>query len=300
MSLKKRLLILTLVLIPALRMGWTQSHKASSSSRTRVASTQSASAATVSYEKPVPQPFVRAEALFQYGTHAFKEDGVSIEGNLMGVLTNLMFPIASSGFQIGIRGEYMSGDVTYTGEYQSTNGQPGGKAKGPGTEVYYDLAGLGHVDIFREKNSDAGFFMGLAYRAEENNQTFAGGYPREISALYLPFGMNTKIGLSENWSIKAEGQFDYLVSGKTTSRMSKNSPDYGDVTHDQNSGYGIRASIRAQYQISKVSIVLGPYYSMWKVEESNSVPTRYQGGTQYMIEPANDTTRYGISLGVLY
>jgi hypothetical protein len=299
MSLKGRLIILSLVLIPAVRLSLVDSHSENSASKVRVASTQTTQSAQINQQYQEPQPIFRSEVSLQYGQQTFTEKDVSIEGNMTGVNANILFGLGH-GLQAGIRGEFMSGDSTYRGQYQTTDGSQGAKAIGPGKDEFYDIAGIGQVDIFRESGSDAGFFTGIGYRVHNNNQVFAGGYPREISALYLPLGLNSKVGLSTNWSIRAEGEFDYLISGKTTSVMSKNGPEYGDFTNDQSSGYGIRASLRAQYQISKVSFALGPYYSYWKVDDSNSVPAKYKGGTQYMIEPANSTSKMGISLGIIY
>lgn len=295
MSLRHRLVILLLLLFPTLRLVVGGSYSGEASSRLKVPATQSTQSVQLNYQPQEPQPIFRSEVYLQYGQQTFTEPDVSIEGSMTGVLANLFFSVGR-GVQAGLRGEYMSGDSTYTGRYQSTNGKLGAKAVGPGKDEYFDVAGIAQIEIIPE----AAVFTGLAYRSHENNQTFPGGYPRTITALYLPLGLNSKVALSQNWSIRAEGEFDYLLSGKTSSKMSKNGPEYGDVTNEQTSGYGIRASLKAQYQISKISLALGPYYSYWKVDESNSVPTAYQGGTQYMIEPANNTSKFGISLGILY
>jgi hypothetical protein len=290
-----------IVLITALGLlGWFALTKTSFSlsSASRVAATPSVRRSMM--ESREPKDRLSAEVLLKYLQHTYQERNVTISGPLWSVSGEVMAPVAR-GFYLGGRGELMTGDTTYDGQYLDLAGTgQAQKASGPSKENIYDVAALAQYRFLSDGPLGVSGFSGLGYFYHDNKVSMRGGYRREISQIYLPLGLNGEIGLSRGWKLKAEGEMDFLADGKTKSHLSEVGAGNDDFENEQSSGFGFRLGLRACYRISTVALEFGPYYSYWRVEDSDVVQGTVDGQPNYMYEPQNITSRFGFSFGVSY
>lgn len=76
----------------------------------------------------------------------------------------------------------------------------------------------------------------------------------------------------------------------------------GDVTNDQQGGYGLRGSIKFRNNNADHEITLEPYFRYWNIEKSNEVTQIiYYQGQAYaatFYEPPNTSTEIGVKFFV--
>jgi len=145
------------------------------------------------------------------------------------------------------------------------------------------------------------FFSGFGYRYLEDDSagrtTTTGhwGYLRESNYFYSPIGIETVALLSEMWRLSFLLEYDYFWKGRQESHLSDVDPAYGDVTSNQNSGYGIRAVLGVEHLLSWGVISFEPFIRYWDIgsSEVNSVSL---AGSIIGIgwEPENTTLETGL------
>ncbi|MHC4117717.1 MAG: hypothetical protein ACYSWO_09440 [Planctomycetota bacterium] len=132
-------------------------------------------------------------------------------------------------------------------------------------------------------------YAGIGYRyLNDDLSVHPGGYERESNYLYLPLGYRFDSGIGSGWSWGAAFEYDILLWGNQKSHLSDFDPALPDVENEQNKGFGYRASIRLQHRDKKGTVIIEPFFRFWDIEDSEAVFG--------WIEPANETTEYGIQL----
>ena len=144
-------------------------------------------------------------------------------------------------------------------------------------------------------------YIGLGYRYLYNDgrgysSTGAVGYRRYSQYWYAPIGLTTRIRMGTQWVFAPTIEYDAFIGGKQESKLS----DAGvvqvgsivgvfpDITNRQERGRGYRISL----MFEKDRWVLGPWMHYWNIKDSD---VQFGGGA-FWVEPANETTEYGLEL----
>jgi hypothetical protein len=147
-------------------------------------------------------------------------------------------------------------------------------------------------DFFFERNHMVTPYLGIGYRCWNNDIQGPGGFEREIAYWYSPIGLKTMSPLSADWTWGIGLEYDLFWKGEADTDLE------GFPTLDQDSGYGVRFSVRFDRKLSdKYALSLEPYITYWDIDESDKEIWELRGDEVY--EPENETTTYGlrISLG---
>lgn len=158
-------------------------------------------------------------------------------------------------------------------------------------DYIFEVRGLLGRDFPKAKSMNT-IYMGIGYRylnddsSGMTSSTGALGYERESNYLYIPIGLKTIGNLKNGWSFGATAEFDFFLLGQQNSHLS----DIGfvDIENEQDSGYGLRGSVRFQKHGKKTDFIIEPFIRYWNIDRSDVVLGVY--------EPENETIEYGISL----
>lgn len=189
-------------------------------------------------------------------------------------------------WMIKLEGQFASGETDYDG--MLSDGTP--QSVSNLDNHTYDLRLLIGPDYLNENNLST-IYLGLGYRHLFNDMMSetAYGYERESNYLYLPLGINSLNALEDDWSWGWGAEVDFLLYGK---QNSNGVPLLGDIENTQDSGYGLRASVKFQKHWEKSDFTIEPFVRYWDIDESDIV--------NGAIEPANETMEVGIRLCLLY
>ena len=145
------------------------------------------------------------------------------------------------------------------------------------------LLGADWLDI----NTLRTLYAGIGYRYLNDDPSFhPAGYERESNYYYVPIGYEIDTNLRAGWSWVGRIEFDYLLWGLQRSHI------YPVLKNRQNSGHGYRASIKLQKKGKNVMFVIEPFFRYWDIDKSD-----VEFG---WLEPANETTEYGIQLSWMF
>lgn len=135
---------------------------------------------------------------------------------------------------------------------------------------------------FPKETSMNTLYAGIGYRYLYDDFQYA----RESNYLYIPIGLKTIGNLKNRWSFEATAEFDFFLLGQQNSHLS----DIGfvDIENEQDSGYGLRGSVRFQKHGKKTDFIIEPFIRYWNIDKSDVVLGGY--------EPENETLEYGIQL----
>ena len=128
-------------------------------------------------------------------------------------------------------------------------------------------------------------YAGIGYRyLNDDSSSDPYGYERESNYYYVPIGFEIDTDLQAGWSLAGGIEYDYFLWGLQRSHIFPTI-----IENEQNSGYGYRASIKLQKKSKDVNFVIEPFFRYWDIDDSE---------IEYGIfmEPANNTTEYGIQL----
>ena len=125
--------------------------------------------------------------------------------------------------------------------------------------------------------------IGYRYLNDDLGSGEPGGYERESNYYYVPIGYEIDTDLQAGWSLAGGIEYDYFLWGLQRSHIFPTI-----IENEQNSGYGYRASIKLQKKSKGVNLVIEPFFRYWDIDDSE---------IEYgVLEPANETTEYGIQL----
>ncbi|WP_316673314.1 hypothetical protein [uncultured Tolumonas sp.] len=151
-----------------------------------------------------------------------------------------------------------------------------------GNSVWAPYTGFG----FRYLNNDS--------RGETS--TGAWGYQRVSRYYYLPIGVTNRFALENSSVLESMIEFDYLIRGQQTSKLSDVSASYPDLENRQDSGYGIKFS--SMYRVNDFAI--GPYIDYWNINKSDAVVYSAGDSTYIGYEPKNNTVEFGIKASMRF
>jgi hypothetical protein len=131
-------------------------------------------------------------------------------------------------------------------------------------------------------------YAGIGYRYLNDDSSFhPAGYERESNYYYVPIGFQIDTGQQAGWSWAGGIEYDYFLWGLQRSHIFPTI-----LENEQDSGYGYRASIKLQKKSKDVNFVIEPFFRYWDIDDSEIEYTIWGGG----LEPANETTEYGVQL----
>jgi hypothetical protein len=135
-------------------------------------------------------------------------------------------------------------------------------------------------------------YAGIGYRyLNDDSSSDPGGYERESNYYYIPIGYEVNTNIRAGWSLAGKVEFDYFIWGLQRTHLS----DVGllDVDNHQDGGHGYRASLKLQKRSKDAVFVIEPFIRYWDIDDSD---VEYAGYDIYVLEPANETTEYGVQL----
>lgn len=143
---------------------------------------------------------------------------------------------------------------------------------------------------------------GLGYRAHWDDKggevTTTGylGYDRRSEYLYMPLSLSVNFPAGDNWRIEPAITYKVFLQGTQTSKFSGVDSTCTDLENDQESGYGIAASLMGHTHWGETPVAFGPFYRQWNIDESE-VGYFSCGATLYFgIEPENTTIEFGMGI----
>ena len=185
----------------------------------------------------------------------------------------------SDEFYIGTKGRIGYGKVDYTSEDTGTMED---------ISDYHIEGSVYGGPTFGEKNEFA-LYIGLGARYLYNasgyrlSSTGHAGYDRISRYLYAPVGIRIA-NENINTAIIFNLEFDYFIQGIQDSKLSQVGPSYSDVTHSQDSGYGIKLTA-GFFDVQKDKGGFEIYLDLWDIDDSKHAFGFY--------EPKNVTTEFG-------
>lgn len=143
---------------------------------------------------------------------------------------------------------------------------------------------------------------GIAYRYlsddSEAKRTTTGhlGYLRQSNYIYSPIGAECNFDIADDMAITLFAEYDYFWYGMQKSDLNYITGD-GDIENDQDDGYGLRFSVRFTKQLENIGLYCEPFYRYWDIDDSD---VTYDNSGTGWIEPKNETTEFGIKIGVIF
>ena len=251
--------------------------------------------------------FTVAPSLFHF---LYEEPSIDIQidGDMYGILGSYTYHKKAL---LSTSIEYAQGDLGYDGFLQEIGGgeddgssQDGEPFQGDTEDWILEWRALLGLD-FPVGKCLLTPFSGVGYRYWNNQGEGTGFYEREITYWYSPIGLALFGAFSPRWTFGISGEYDFLWSAKTETDLSD--VLYGlpraHLSAEQGGGYGLRGSLWIKAQLAKhFALSIEPFVRYWDIDESNQVPLTYFGVPTgwVVIEPANQTTEYGLLLNLIF
>ncbi len=213
-----------------------------------------------------------------------KSDGIKLGADYTSTMAG------STGWFFKFNGRFAYGKVDYTGSGTSSNNP----------DYYYEVRPLFGKD-HEVGNSVWAPYTGFGFRYLNNDSrgetsTGAWGYQRVSRYYYLPIGVTNRFALENSSVLESMIEFDYLIRGQQTSKLSDVSASYPDLENRQDSGYGIKFS--SMYRVNDFAI--GPYIDYWNINKSDAVVYSAGDSTYIGYEPKNNTVEFGIKASMRF
>lgn len=144
-------------------------------------------------------------------------------------------------------------------------------------------------------------FTGIGYRyLKDQLQKVHAGYRRVSKYLYTPLGFETKTPLAYGWSAGVKAEYDFFWFGKQTTHLSDLDSLFGDIDNDQDSGYGLKFSIKIRKEMSDKNYIFEPYVDYWSIDSSDVKPVFHTGvqASKSQQEFENTSLIVGMKVGV--
>jgi len=167
------------------------------------------------------------------------------------------------------------------------------------------LLGGKSFSVFTETSLSPHIGVGFRYlnddMAGKISSTGAHGYERESNYFYMPIGIEIITSLEKSWSFSAILEYDYFISGKQKSHLSDVDPGYNDLENDQESGYGLRASVAFEKKNKNLNLLIEPFIRYWNIKKSKNADITYYGTYRgYGWEPKNNSKEIGIMVSLKF
>jgi hypothetical protein len=240
-----------------------------------------------------PSKMHMVEIAPEFYSVVYKEPDVMQEKGMMGGI-GLSYAYHNDGM-FKIEGRYFYGTVDYENSGKIDDIRDYG----------FELRLLGGYDFKVTTSLTITPSIGFGYRYLKDDMggrvssTGAGGYSREANYYYSPIGIEAVQIINTRWSVGAVVEYDYFWGGVQQSNLKDANSSLNNVRNDQNSGYGLRASLVVKRQTGWGYVAIEPFIRYWRIENSaEQIIT--QSGTPVAIglEPTNKTTEIGLRLGI--
>jgi hypothetical protein len=169
----------------------------------------------------------------------------------------------------------------------------------------FEIRLLGGYDFKITKTLTITPSIGLGYRYLKDDMggrvssIGAMGYSREANYYYSPIGIEAVQVINNRWTVGAVLEYDYFWGGVQQTNLKDVDSSLSNLRNDQNSGYGLRASLIVKRQTDWGYFAIEPFIRYWNIDNSaEQIIT--QSGTPVAIgwEPTNNTTEIGLKLGI--
>lgn len=225
----------------------------------------------------------------------YKEPRMRDQGTLAGAAGAFNWHTANEKTSLRIAGDYAEGSYKYHGETWG-----GEKLQMNGKEKLLNIRFVSGPLISISPKWLLHPYYGLAERYLQTNDEGAGSYKREITYLYVPVGVSSTHSLSKNLKLEGKLEGDLLLAGTVKSYFGASDPTANNTTNNQSRGYSVRSSVAASLRMGGTIASIEPYFSFWRVEDSNYAQL-YKDSTQwYVVEPHNETITAGATASVLF
>jgi hypothetical protein len=238
----------------------------------------------------VPQPVVSKatlglEVAVKSAHTQYEEPKMTDYGMLDGFGLSYTYDFAPG----SIRGEfdYLAGDITYDGQYQS-----GEKVTSASHNYLSNTRVFWSAKIDSESAVNYSWLAGLGVRQLHEKTEGTGTYTRNIQYIYLPVGFSADTELARSWTFGGRAEYDLLLVGHADTRTSE--AGFGDEDRDykQGGGFGYRFSANLKKDFGRWAAKLEPYYEFWHVGDSEKIS---EGNGWVSYEPDNKTTQIGLN-----
>ena len=142
-------------------------------------------------------------------------------------------------------------------------------------------------------------YFGFGYRYVENDtgnmQSSTGywGYFRSSNYYYSPLGVSAQVFVGDVWELNVTAEYDIFWHGL------QKSGGHGapfSFKNDQNSGFGVRGSVRLLRKLSDdVRLIIEPYFKLWDIKKSEE---DCLADGECAFEPDNTTQELGFKVGL--
>lgn len=224
--------------------------------------------------------------------HEYEEPGLmKNDGIFYGLSYSLFY---ENKFYFGLEGLASYGQVDYSSTSSGTLDN--------NDDICFDTRGILGYIILDDEKTKAMPYIGIAYRFlrddSKNKLTSTShlGYVRKSNYYYSPVGIRLTLDITKGWSLNPEIEYDYFWSGKQESDLGYVA-GYEDIENDQDNGYGYRLSIALNKKAKNLTFGFRLFYRYWDIDESDI--TRDSLGRSW-VEPANDTSEYGMDFSLFF
>ncbi len=170
-----------------------------------------------------------------------------------------------------------------------------------------EFRGMGGYDFKLAESFILTPYFGVGYRylnddiSGKTSTTNAAGYERESNYFYSPVGVEGTFSKWQGWKLGFSAEYDIFWRGWQKSHLSDANKNYGDLSNTQDSGYGVRGSLKLQKTGEVIDIIVEPFIRYWQIDRSKDTDVRYAGVIiGYGYEPKNNTTESGVKVGVKF
>jgi hypothetical protein len=229
----------------------------------------------------------------EFYSSVYKEPDIMQEKGMMGGIA------ASYAYRDGvaakIEGRFFYGTVDYENSGKIDNIRDYG----------FEVRLLGGYDFRLTETLTITPSLGFGYRYLKDDMggrissTGAAGYSREANYYYSPIQMAAVQVIDPRWSVGAVVEYDFFWGGVQQSNLKDANSTLNNVRNEQNSGYGLRASLVVKRQTGWGFVTVEPFVRYWRIDNSEEQVIT-QSGVPIAIgwEPTNKTTEIGLRLGI--
>lgn len=224
---------------------------------------------------------------------------MELAGNLAGFNMDVRLPFSNDvvgwDYLFGqVGGGFSSGQLLYNGA--TWDGDP--ISDRPSNDQIYNLLGSigGTYDV---NNAVIESYAGASLKRWNNK--IEDGYRREITQYFWTGGASFRFDLGRSLAVGIGGGGRNLISGEVTSYLNDVNSSYNNPTVVQNDGYGFNVYIDTWLDVLGTIVKVEAFTRYLYVADSNFASLTSNGSVYTEVyEPENNTTIYGISLGLVW
>lgn len=124
----------------------------------------------------------------------------------------------------------------------------------------------------------------------------SGGYPRELTQVFIPLGILIRHGDKSMSHVTYRVEYASMLYGQMHAKLSRATDDLGDQTLRQNQG----KQMLFAFDWNSKRYLVGTYYKQTDVEKSKENKVRFNNQEFSLYEPQNRSTEVGLSAGLSF